>query len=569
MLAFASESDSLLSDFIDIYQKSAVESDPVKKNEIRMVYKFLLDHIKEFHDSYYKIWRASFANIDMRFETMHDNLQREIEMEQKQQETASQKAANTATGVIESSNEQLVENELKDSMQQIMTYSGIESDQALKFYQLWREFEEVKNKLDSESGVRKLRRQMSKIYWEVYKKSMLRYIKSGSCPKPVELMFKYGFFNEKALDPEVIGYLYRYEDLSQSRFNIITAYEWLQLIYQEKYIPSTSELGQKYMEILRSEMRGAENVKWAKNERMPNDTADRRVAFEVEHMMENGAVQVAGSIGSSFPILIKDLIQGDVSRMIVTKSMIDEIVNNLLDIDFSIFYREVLHKGEASTGIPINEFVRKEVLPIFIMMPIVGLKVSMWQELEGITKESPGRFLIPSFNVAQFEQAMVEAFGIFRWELVRTIEGASWADIERGSLTSDYFDYQEFYKKNSKLSSEAKEKLSIEFKKFRDARARFVNDYRQWMMFEKEGIPKLNKVSREVFIKHVPFQKERRESLKTFPAFANSLNRYENVNQRRKKEMVNRYHKYTKGEESGGKVSLPPALQENIDFFDR
>ena len=47
----------------------------------------------------------------------------------------------------------------------------------------------------------------------------------------------------------------------------------------------------------------------------------------------------------------------------------------------------------------------------------------------------------------------------FRWEKCRTEMGAQWNNYRYPSLTSEYTDYLQFYKKNSDLSTEKKEKV--------------------------------------------------------------------------------------------------------------
>lgn len=545
-------------EYISLFEKNQIENDPVKKAEVHQSLRYVISTMLSLQKKFTAIWGVSFSNADGRIQNILDQLLQNEKMAMKQEEQGSSPAINADISI-----ESLIEGELKDSIQQIITYSGLENEKALKFYQLWGSFKEAKNRMDSESDMRKMRRQISKIYWEIYRKSFLKFVKTNQVPKPVDLMFNYGFLDEKILSPEHISVIYRYQDNTPSKYPVFTIKEWLMRVYQEQDNPSITELGQSYREILRQELRGVENVNLHKTERFPNDKSDKRVEFEIEHMLSNGCINVAGSIGSAFPILIEDLVSGKVKDLFIQKKVIQDTVDEWLDVDWSLFYREVLYK-ENNSSRDINEFVRLEVLPIFILLPSVGQRATMWQEMDGKDKTSPSRFLIPTLAIGQLREMLVEAFGVFRWEIVRNIAGAGWADASANILTSDYFDYQEFYKKNSHLSAETKEKIKAEFRKFRDPRSRFVNDYKNWIMFEKEGIPKLNKVARDLFIRHVPFKKERRQQLMSFPAFNGPLTRYDNVNARKKRELENRYFKYTK---SG--ISMPEKLQHNLELFDR
>ena len=48
---------------------------------------------------------------------------------------------------------------------------------------------------------------------------------------------------------------------------------------------------------------------------------------------------------------------------------------------------------------------------------------------------------------------------------VGTIEGTAWNDIKVKSLTSEYSDYLQFYRKNRELSEERKEKLKYQIQR--------------------------------------------------------------------------------------------------------
>ena len=56
-----------------------------------------------------------------------------------------------------------------------------------------------------------------------------------------------------------------------------------------------------------------------------------------------------------------------------------------------------------------------------------------------------------------------------------------WGDPIEGGVTGEYFDYVNNFRKNSKLSTEAKEKIRDRFKALRTNRDRFADDYLQTM----------------------------------------------------------------------------------------
>jgi hypothetical protein len=244
-------------------------------------------------------------------------------------------------------------------------------------------------------------------------------------------------------------------------------------------------------------------------------------------------------------------------RAFITREKLSEEIEKILSVDYSCFHREVLINDEEQ-GI-MKEFVQMAVMPNFIIVPSIGTKVMMWQDLSGRSKNSRGRISVPVFATADLYTLLLDAVGAFRWELTKSIMGPDWNNVSQSSITADYTDYVQFYKKNRDLSQEMKEKLAAEFKRFRSDRDRFVNDYTTWIKYESEGVPKLNKVARGIFYRHVPFAKGIRETLSTQPAYSEFQNRFKNIRTRKLKELEVRYRKF--GD------AIPDVLKNNMAFY--
>jgi len=243
--------------------------------------------------------------------------------------------------------------------------------------------------------------------------------------------------------------------------------------------------------------------------------------------------------------------------MYTSKKKIETITRDLKNIDFSVFYREtVLKMGDA------REIIQEEVIPYFILLPIFGSRTLLWQDMTGTNKRSRGRIVVPVFFMGDLTRSLVHTFASFRWELNRDIKGAMWADPIDGGVTGEYFDYVNNFKKNTKLSQEAKEKIDERFRSIRNNRDRFAEDYTQWVLFEKDGIMKLNNVVREMFFRHIPFREDIRKKLEEMPAFAQAATRYKNVHKREVEAYERRFKKYQ--DEAG---SLPEELKKFFEYL--
>ena len=207
--------------------------------------------------------------------------------------------------------------------------------------------------------------------------------------------------------------------------------------------------------------------------------------------------------------------------------------------------------------------IMKEVLPDMILMPNAGTKAMMWQETAGVKRDTPGRFLFPIFTAADLDEMMVETVGRFRWEICRKEQGVHWNDIREKSLTSEYCDYIQFYRKNHELSPDAKEKVKNALTRARNNyREVFVKDYVNWMKYESKGSYRLNKVARDILVRYCPFTKEIRAELKANPMYTNSMSRFEIQNAKKMQRVVGVYEKYKK---SGGEITQE--LRDNLLFY--
>ncbi|MDE7015694.1 MAG: cyclic nucleotide-binding domain-containing protein, partial [Kineothrix sp.] len=118
--------------------------------------------------------------------------------------------------------------------------------------------------------------------------------------------------------------------------------------------------------------------------------------------------------------------------------------------------------------------------------------------------------------------------GEFRWEMCRRIQGPRWNVPSEPSLTSEYFDYIQFYKKNHELTADAKEKIKSAMQKAKNSyKEMFINDYITWILFEGAGSPRLNKVARTIISTYCPFSKEIRDRLGGNPMYKEILEKYE------------------------------------------
>lgn len=451
----------------------------------------------------------------------------------------------------------------KNSAKRIMDYAGIEEDEQTAYEENIQKFMSLEDPFSSDSGVRKIRRTLNTFYWQVYEKALLQYLSNrASLPKYMSLFFHFGIIDERLLDEEQILYLYSQEDRADNSTatNIFTLFEWLVKVYDKEVPTSLNDLGLTYFEILRQENR---DEKWRRESDLPPelDTGEARLKFEIKSMAEPTTKLCSGSVINHIAPLTRYSINRPLERSFVNKERMQAIMENLLNIDFSAFHREVLYSNEEM-GIN-REFIQTQVLPNIILTPTAGHIFQFWQEREGRDRLSPGRIMCPTIATEDLFQMFLSVTGAYRWEMTKTTMGVDWNNVSQSSLTADYTDYVQFFKKNKDLSVEAKEKLHAEFKRFRDDRSRFMHDYGTWVLFESEGRQKLNKVARKVLSKHIPFTKAVREELLKLPMFIEPVQKCINLRKKKARDLEPRYKKYR----NNNNGLLPEDLDENYRFY--
>lgn len=98
--------------------------------------------------------------------------------------------------------------QLNNSLSFILDYSGIEREEALDFEQYITDFDKLRDKFLTDDDTRTLRRNITKMYYKIYKKVFLKdYKSSESTPVIIDLFLRYGFISEKLLSEELLEQL--------------------------------------------------------------------------------------------------------------------------------------------------------------------------------------------------------------------------------------------------------------------------------------------------------------------------------------------------------------------------
>lgn len=454
-----------------------------------------------------------------------------------------------------------IEKELNGSLSKILKYSQLPEEKCAEFQQSVLAFMNMKDKASTEDDARKIRRTLTNGFYEIYEAVFLRDYKENAQNRLIDLFLLYGFVDERLLSKEQLIELYCLEDQDseQGPCKVYNSKQWLRAVLEEKKEPSKSEFDMDYNETLRDMKKSGqiteEDMKAAQTDCM------RKFSYEIKNMFRYNSKLVSGQISIFVPILYQDSFMGHLDQSLMTTNKVNDIIKKIVAIDYSVFYREGM-QNDPEKGIE-KEYIQEEIYPDVILLPTYGSNGSMWQEIEGRKRASHGRFLFPIFSENDMEDIFIRVCGRYRWELCRTIQGTTWNDVKYKSLTSEYVDYIQFYKRNRALSEERKEKLKMQIQKGRgNTREVFVLDYVLWVKNESKGSMRLNKVAREILASYCPFVKEIREKLQKQPLYEEAMAKFNRERLKKLRDIDLRYRTLeTKN------IALTPEMQKTREFY--
>lgn len=469
------------------------------------------------------------------------------------------------SSVLEASyyNDEDISKSLLNSFEKIMTYGNLESDDKSYFHILIKKFKQMPDKLSLEEDARKLRKEINDGFYALYRKVFLHAVNDDFIPSEVMMFLNFGYIDEELVGMDHAVQLYKLVQNIEETCNnshVYTLYYWLKHVYWGEKEPCKTNLEQTFEEYMKEQSRTGRLSKPLQD--VINDN-EEKLNFEINNMFMQTHRMAYGHVSSFVPVLVSENIFKGLEHTFLTAEAVMQTINYVRSLDFSVFYRSTVYSSEEF-GIT-KEYTYKEILPDIILLPCIGSMGVMWQEIEGRQRNSSARFMLPVFCNESFDTTIISVLGRFRWELCKRIQGAYWNNLTEKSLTSEYVDYLQFYRKNRDLSDPTKEKIKSSLLKARNNFAFvFAKDYEQWILYESKGIGKLNKSSRNIMAKYCPFTHQKRTELKGNPLFADSLSNYERITNIQKKRIDTIIAMLT-----NKNVPIPREIRETKAYYSR
>lgn len=408
----------------------------------------------------------------------------------------------------------------------ILTYAGLGDADKAKICQKINTFAAMSDQGASDDATRRLRKELTSYYYDIYKFAFFKSLQDTNIPDELMMFFYFGYIDEKLAGKENTQMLY--EASTNIGFDpemrVFTFYQWLRLVYSCKKDPSVNDFSTDYITTLRKQRKEGSITEQQEKEALQDGKA--RVTFEIDNMFKSANRMMSARITTFVPFFSEQTLTKPLDKSLVSFEAVNKTLNVVKAIDYSLFFRQTVFTA-PELGLD-KAFIQVEVLPDIILMPVVGTRAAMWQEITGAKRTTPGRFILPIAQEEELSKVFINICAEFRWELCKRIQGARWNDLSERSLTSDYVDYIDTYKKNHDLSQEAKERIKAAMLKHRNSyKEMFVADYATYIQFESSGALRHNKVVRFILFNYCPFSKVIREgAIATNPQYTQLIERY-------------------------------------------
>lgn len=451
--------------------------------------------------------------------------------------------------------------DMNDILLQLCNYAGYTKEQYDMLNVFVHTFINTPDKYSKENEVRAFRKGFTEKYFELYEAVFMKYATTNTANIIVKLFLDYGLLDERLVTDMQIQELLNIAELNNVEgWSIYRMSDWLLRIYNGLDVPSKNEFDQDYVDHIR-ERKKNEALSQTEEKRLLEDNVEK-VHYEINNMLKYNTRLLNGNLLSFYPMLHMEAFDKAIENLVLTSEAIVDAINVWREYDYSVFYREIMYSNPEKKI--EKEVIQKEIFPTIVLFPVVGINGIMWQDISGKRSNSSGRFFLPSLFNGNLEETILTMLGRFRWELCKTMQGVAWNNIQVPSLTSEFIDYIQFYRKNKELTADKKDAIKTQLTKCRNnMRDFFVYDYTIWLKYEATGAMRLNKFSRRMLATYCPMSKVYRDKQMAQPIFEEAMKKFNVTRLKKIKEYQARVSYYqNKG------IAVPQEVLDTKAFYE-
>jgi len=453
-----------------------------------------------------------------------------------------------------------VKQNLADSLDVILAYSEGPEEEFNKFRRGVYEYRGLPDRGSSNEVAYRLRRELTELFYVVYHSVFMKSLKDPAIPTVIKMFLNFGYVDAALAGYDNADYLYSIADSLKGNpeVGVYTIMEWLTAIYKGEKEPCRNDFDEDYAAHVQG-LKAQRKIDEKEEKRLLEDTMGK-LQFELENVFPIVNKVTFGRVTTFCPLFSDNNVQRGLDVSMITPKQTEDIFDEIRAVDFTAYYREIVYTNPEA-GVP-REYINVEIRPNIILTPLMGTRGTMWQEIEGRKRNTPARIFLPIFLLGDLKNVLTRLTAEYRWEMCKRIQGPRWTDITDPSLTADFFDYLQFYKSNRELSTDVKAAVKTELVRAKNTyKSVFVSNYVDWVAYEANGSPRLNKYARRIFSVYCPFALPIREKLTLNPQYAELLRRYDLKQQQRVQHLI----RVTQKIGQGG-FEVPQELLDELEY---
>lgn len=197
----------------------------------------------------------------------------------------------------------------------IMNYAGYEKEEIEQCKALLKEYDAIAEVQDYTPEMQKVRKSVTKIFYEIYEKAFLRAVNARTISTIMKLYFHFGVLDLQMAGEEHLDELMAFCELLDNQWrdqkerdaagesfsHVYSAYQWLCLVYRGEKEPSKNEFDVDYAGHL-LEMRKSKEITREEENKLKRDQL-KKVQFEIHNMFMSNNRITYGRITSFCPVL--------------------------------------------------------------------------------------------------------------------------------------------------------------------------------------------------------------------------------------------------------------------------
>ena len=302
-----------------------------------------------------------------------------------------------------------INEDLSGSLEIILQYAGMDATFSKDFKDLVLQYMRTADKASSEDRVRELRLRITSAFYTLYTQTYFCTKENPAIPLAVQLFLYFGYVDENLAGTENLGFLCQAAQVLSKRTvsNVYTFYDWLNAIYDGKKEPCRNEFDEDYTDYIHVQ-KVSKKITAAEETALLADVR-KKVEYELANVFLSVNKVTFGRISAFCPIFSahKPLKRPDAA--FVSEKELTQILSAIISVDFTAFYREYIYTNTAAS-IP-KESLHLEILPDIILMPNIGTRGVVWQEIEGRKRSTPARMMLSVFYLEDLRPAIVRLTG--------------------------------------------------------------------------------------------------------------------------------------------------------------